>query len=100
MTLCRRGRSVFRRPLVRGLGVMSVIGGADLPDVGAGLYLHPPFSHARNAARNWRRSAAHDLARCADERLNDDDANATPDRAGPSPRRIYPNSPTRNAKFG
>src|SRR5215510_847673 len=31
MTLCRRGRSVLRRTLVRGLVVTSVIGGQDLP---------------------------------------------------------------------
>src|SRR6516162_6250455 len=69
MTLCRRGRSVFRRTLVRGLVVMSVIE-RDLPDVGARLYRYASqSSHIGNAARNWRRTAARDLSRRADERF-------------------------------
>src|SRR5262245_4027652 len=56
MTLCRRGRSVFRRTLVRGLVVTSVIG-EHLPTT-ARLDTSP-FSHVRNAACNRRRTAAH-----------------------------------------
>src|SRR5262245_25415522 len=56
MTLCRRGRSVFRRTLVRGLVVMSVIG-EHLPTTAR--LDGSPFSHVRNAACNRRRAAAH-----------------------------------------
>src|SRR5262245_63597828 len=59
MTLCRRGRSVLRRTLVRGLVVTSVIG-ANLPTTAQ--LNSASFSHVRNVARNWRRTAAHDLA--------------------------------------